>query len=124
MPQEYELSDAASAKLSELFPESAREMIRRLLKGVGFPGSQRETDRIHRDILLLSGGDIERFTQALKAAAGDPRDLFMAAEYGHPEYVFKDPVSQRASRIVVRAVRLDHVQIAAPEGCEGAARQF
>ncbi len=124
MPQEYELSDATSAKLSELFGETDRETIRGLLKSVGFPGSRYGTDRIHRDILLLSGGDKARFARALEVAKADPRDLFMAAEYGRPGHVFKDAVSQRASRIVIHTVRIDHIQIAAPVGCEGAARQF
>jgi catechol 2,3-dioxygenase-like lactoylglutathione lyase family enzyme len=124
MPQEYERSDAASAKLSELFPESDWGLIRRLLKEVGFPGSRRATDRIHRDVLRLRGGDIGRFTQALKVAKADPRDLFMAAEHGHAEYELKDQTAQSAARTVVRAIRLDHIQIAAPEGCEAAARQF
>jgi catechol 2,3-dioxygenase-like lactoylglutathione lyase family enzyme len=124
MAREYELSDATSEKLFELFAETDRETIRGLLKGVGFPGSQQGTDRIHSDILLLSGGDMARFARALEVAKADPRDLFMAAEYGRPGYVFKDAVSERASRIVVSAVRIDHIQIAAPEGCEGAARQF
>src|SRR5277367_5638142 len=124
MSQEYKLSNVASAKLSELFAESDREMIRRLLEDVGFPGSQEGTDRIHWDILLLSGGDITRFAQALEVAKADPRDLFMAAEYGHSEYVFKDQMFHSAARSVVRVVRLDHIQIAAPQGCEAAARQF
>ncbi|HXA78945.1 MAG TPA: hypothetical protein VNV41_17570 [Candidatus Acidoferrales bacterium] len=72
MAQEDKLSDAASAKLSELFAESYCGTIHGLLKEVGFTGSRGGTDRIHRDILRLGGGDIRRYTEPVKVAKAEP----------------------------------------------------
>jgi hypothetical protein len=86
-----ELSERVMARIREDFSPTDQERVCELLKTIEWKESPKATDRIHWDILLLAEGKMERVRVAVEVAKQDPHDLFMAAEYGKPEYVFGKP---------------------------------
>jgi hypothetical protein len=90
---ENDLSDRVLKKVGELFAPSKHEEVCALLRGYRMGEHKDGTERIHLDILQLSGASIEKVGQLVKLANTDSRDVIMAAEYDLQDgkYVKKVP---------------------------------
>jgi hypothetical protein len=90
---ESNISDRVVKKVGELFAPSKHEDVYALLREYRMGEQKEGTERIHLDILQLSGGSIEKVEQLVKLANTDSRDVIMAAEYDlrDGKYVKKVP---------------------------------
>jgi hypothetical protein len=66
------------------FPPELRSQILQALSAYGTESYQRESHRVHLDILKLAGGDLARVIQETENAGCDYRDTILSAEY--PNY--------------------------------------
>jgi hypothetical protein len=93
MVAENDISDRVAKKVGELFAPSKHAEVYALLREYRMGEDKDGTERIHLDILQLSGGSIEKVEQLVKLANTDSRDVIMAAEYDFQDgkYIKKVP---------------------------------
>ncbi len=78
-------ADRVIQRVHELFPESDGEEVFAILERYRALDSDLGTERIHLDILHLSGGDKKTLPKWVDLALTDFRDLIMCAEYEYRE---------------------------------------
>jgi len=77
-----DVQEILKGKLEKMFPDVAlRAEVTRILKRYGTETYETEIDRVHLDILKLSGTSREDVQKWVKVAKNDYRDVLAAAEY-------------------------------------------
>jgi hypothetical protein len=63
------------------FPPKERAIVHELIQAFHWPPGPAVNERVHRDLLELSAGKLDRLRELLDAAQVNWRDILLAAEY-------------------------------------------